>query len=474
MDAIADGRAPPRRWPRTSSACPCLPSASVKPARIDGSSSTSRIAAIHPVSQPTVRTRAFVTKPRHLAEIKTAKGQHGHDTSRRLNSRAHLPVRDSSEGVAGILRQRWRSRGRRIRRGPQAERRVQRRAWQRTWDPARGRRLWRTAIRRTLFFFAAPFLVPVGCAVVTVTYERTTVPPVSAAAAARASIFYYRDGTELAQVGELDRVPVKLTDVPIYVRDAVLAAEDRGFYHDPVVSPRGLARALWVNLRGGTTQGGSGHHSAVREGRLPQSQADDRAGRSTSCSSPPSSASEQSKDWIFEQYLNTVYFGRGAYGIQAASQGLLRQGRPRAHTRRGRTAGSGDQRAVGAGSRARPPRDDAGPLALRDQGNVGDGRTSRRGRAPVFPSVIAAYTEPLYSGQRGYLIEQVIAELHTLGFTTTRSTGRACASPRPSTRAWRRRRRRMRHSATATSRSGWPPSSPAPARCWRPTAAGTI
>ena len=112
---------------------------------------------------------------------------------------------------------------------------------------------------------------------------------------------------------------MKLTDVPIHVRDAVLAAEDRGFYHDPVVSPRGLARAIWVNLRGGATQGGSGIiQQYVKVAYLNPRQTLSRKINELFIAIKLSQ--QKSKDWIFEQYLNTVYFGRGAYGIQAASE----------------------------------------------------------------------------------------------------------------------------------------------------------
>jgi membrane peptidoglycan carboxypeptidase len=261
-------------------------------------------------------------------------------------------------------------------------------------------------------FFALLFLV--GCGCVVVVYERTKVPPISAAAAARASIFYYRDGTELAQVGELDRVPVKLTDVPLYVRNAVLAAEDRGFYHDPVVSPRGLARAAWVNLSGGATQGGSGIvQQYVKVAYLNPRQTIGRKVNELFIATKLSS--ERSKDWIFEQYLNTVYFGRGAYGIEAAAKAYF-----------------------GKDVRALTPAEGALLAAVINAPSVLDpalghlAKTQARwryvikgmsamgapppGPAPVFPSVVEAHTLSLYSGQRGYLIEQVISELHSLGF----------------------------------------------------------
>ena len=63
----------------------------------------------------------------------------------------------------------------------------------------------------------------------------------------------------MGRVGTQNRIPVDLGQVPEHVQRAVLAAEDRGFYTEPGISPRGIARALLTNVRGGggIQQGGS-------------------------------------------------------------------------------------------------------------------------------------------------------------------------------------------------------------------------
>ena len=61
----------------------------------------------------------------------------------------------------------------------------------------------------------------------------------------QASVLYYRDGrTVLARLGVTDHNDVPLSEVPLPVRRAVLAAEDRGFYRHGAVSARGVARAV--------------------------------------------------------------------------------------------------------------------------------------------------------------------------------------------------------------------------------------
>jgi membrane peptidoglycan carboxypeptidase len=274
------------------------------------------------------------------------------------------------------------------------------------------RRLGRRALYATLVVVAG--LV----ATVWIMYSRTKVPPVNAAAQARASIFTYRDGTPLAQVGRLNRVPVRLQQVPAYVRGAVLAAEDRGFYRDPVVSPSGLARASWAAVSGGTRQGGSGiAQQYVKVAYLNPDQTVSRKVKELFIAVKLSRS--RSKDWIFEQYLNTVYFGRGAYGIQAASQAYF-------HKNVGALTPA--EGALLAGMIQAPSYLDPAqghPAQTQERWRyVMDGMTRTgvlpKGPLPAFPKVAPAHTEPTYAGQRGYLIERIIGELHAHGFDDDR------------------------------------------------------
>ncbi|GAB2821895.1 transglycosylase/D,D-transpeptidase PonA1 [Actinoallomurus bryophytorum] len=272
------------------------------------------------------------------------------------------------------------------------------------------RRRWRL-VRRTLYGLG---IVVAGlCAAVGIMYARTKVPPVNAAAQAQSSTFSFRDGTTLAQVGRLNRVPVRLGDVPPYVRGAVLAAEDRGFYEDPVVSPTGLARASWAAVSGGTRQGGSGiAQQYVKVAYLSPEQTVSRKVKELFIAVKLSRS--RSKDWIFEQYLNTVYFGRGAYGIQAASQ---------AYFHKDVGALTPAEAALLAGVIQAPSYlDPALGHTAQTRARwryVIDGMTRTgvlpKGPPPAFPRVAPAHTEPTYAGQRGYLIQQIIGELHAHG-----------------------------------------------------------
>ncbi|MGI5152359.1 transglycosylase domain-containing protein [Plantactinospora sp. CA-294935] len=135
----------------------------------------------------------------------------------------------------------------------------------------------------------------------------------------QASILYYRDGrTILARVGVADRTDVPLAQVPTPVRRAVLAAEDRDFYQHSGVSARGVARAIWAGLTDGGTQGASTiTQQYARNAYLSQEVTADRKAKEAVLAAKLER--RYAKDAILERYLNTIYFGRGAYGIQAAA-----------------------------------------------------------------------------------------------------------------------------------------------------------
>src|SRR5689334_16764556 len=85
-------------------------------------------------------------------------------------------------------------------------------------------------------------------ALVALAWFTTSIPQPNKLATAQTTVLYFADGKhEIGRVGALNRVDVPLSQVPRPVRDAVLAAEDRNFYHEPGISVSGIARALWVD-----------------------------------------------------------------------------------------------------------------------------------------------------------------------------------------------------------------------------------
>jgi membrane peptidoglycan carboxypeptidase len=153
-----------------------------------------------------------------------------------------------------------------------------------------------------------------------VAYAMIDAPKPNDLAAAQASIIYYADGkTEIDRISEVNRESVLLKQVPKAVQEAHLAAEDRNFYQNSGISPTGIARGAWTTLRGGTAQSGSTiTQQYVKNYFLTQDQTLSRKGKEIIISIKI--AKQQSKDQILENYLNTIYYGRGAFGIQTASK----------------------------------------------------------------------------------------------------------------------------------------------------------
>jgi membrane peptidoglycan carboxypeptidase len=150
-------------------------------------------------------------------------------------------------------------------------------------------------------------------------YALTDVPRPETLPLPQVATIEYSDGSTLARIGSVDRTIVDLNQVPKHVQWAVIAAEDRGFYREPGVSVKGTLRAAWSDVTGGDTQGGSGiTQQYVKNAYLNNAQTLSRKLKELMISVKLSR--QYSKDQILAFYLNTVYFGRGAYGIQAAAE----------------------------------------------------------------------------------------------------------------------------------------------------------
>lgn len=137
----------------------------------------------------------------------------------------------------------------------------------------------------------------------------------------RTTTIYDREGREAARMdGGENRVPVPISAVPEYVKNAFIAIEDARFYEHPGVDVRRIGGALLSNIRAGS----------YREGASTITQQLIKLTHLTSEKSLSRKAQEAylavrlerqiGKEEILELYLNTVYFGRGAYGIEAAAQ----------------------------------------------------------------------------------------------------------------------------------------------------------
>ncbi|MEV0638099.1 transglycosylase domain-containing protein [Streptomyces sp. NPDC050619] len=158
-------------------------------------------------------------------------------------------------------------------------------------------------------------------AVAGIGYAMVSVPNVAETAEAQNNVFYWADGSEMvATGGETNRQMVNLAQIPKAMQNAVISQENKTFETDNGIDPKGIARAVFNMASGGETQGGSTiTQQYVKNAMLDdQSQTVSRKFKEIFVSIKVGTT--MSKDKIMEGYLNSAYYGRGAYGIQAAAR----------------------------------------------------------------------------------------------------------------------------------------------------------
>ncbi len=162
-------------------------------------------------------------------------------------------------------------------------------------------------------------LVPQAANLVTAHVETASLPELNPLA--QRSVMYAADGSVMAVLkAEENRKPVALAQVPQPMIDTVLAVEDAEFYHHRGVNARSLIRALLANVSaGGVTQGGSTITQQVVKNALLTPKRDANRKLKEAIYAVRLERT-MTKDEILERYLNTVYFGNGAYGVQAAAE----------------------------------------------------------------------------------------------------------------------------------------------------------
>src|SRR5271168_3834991 len=181
-----------------------------------------------------------------------------------------------------------------------------------------------TWVRRGLYVSAAVILL-LPIVTFAMAYFIVDIPKPGDIRTNQVSTILASDGSELAKIvpPEGNRVDVNIDQVPVNVRQAVIAAEDRNFYSNPGFSFTGFARAFKNNIFGGDTQGGSTITQQYVKNALVGAQ---RAGvgglvrKAKELVIATKMSGEWSKDEVLQAYLNIIYFGRGAYGISAASR----------------------------------------------------------------------------------------------------------------------------------------------------------
>ncbi|MBN1094494.1 penicillin-binding protein [Blastococcus sp. TML/M2B] len=253
-----------------------------------------------------------------------------------------------------------------------------------------------------------------------VVYASTEVPSPDSITNAQTTVVYYADGTtEMARLGDENRTNVRLDQVSEAAQNAILAAENRDFYNDPGISATGIARAAWSNLTGGSTQGGSTITQQYVKNAILQNSEQTFSRKFQELFLAIKLDNNYSKEQILENYLNTIYFGRGAYGIESAANTYFDVPASELTAQQGavlavliRSPGAYDPETNPEGAQ------DRWGLVL--DGMVGEGWLSAEERAlsvypPVLPKVAPSMGIP--SGPEGLIVSRALAELRGKGYT---------------------------------------------------------
>ncbi|CAO0827662.1 Biosynthetic peptidoglycan transglycosylase [Streptomyces microflavus] len=153
-----------------------------------------------------------------------------------------------------------------------------------------------------------------------VSYALVDTPKIQNAAKAQNNVYYWADGRQMvATGGVVNRQVISYEQIPVAMRNAVVAAENKSFWTDRGIDPKGIGRAVFNMATGGQTQGGSTiTQQYVKNSHLTQDQTLSRKFKELFITLKV--AGNEDKRDVMAGYLNVSYYGRGASGIQAAAR----------------------------------------------------------------------------------------------------------------------------------------------------------
>jgi membrane peptidoglycan carboxypeptidase len=186
--------------------------------------------------------------------------------------------------------------------------------------PAKSKKAKQRKRRNLIIAGVAVLVLLSGVGVIGGTYFYDQVPqPSELTLKNTTEVFAADTTTQLAKLGTENRSEVSMDSLPKPIKDALIAGEDKNFYDHQGIDLWGIGRAAWNNLTGGATQGAS----TITQQYARQAANDmdiSYARKAREAVMARKLEDEYNKDQILGFYLNTVYFGRGAYGIGAAAQ----------------------------------------------------------------------------------------------------------------------------------------------------------
>lgn len=274
--------------------------------------------------------------------------------------------------------------------------------------------------------FIAGFSFVAGATLFAFAWFTVSIPDPNAYVNSQSTIIQYSNGAEIGRIGTQNRQILPLSKIPLKLRYAVMAAEDRDFYSNRAFSATGIARALLNNIRTGDLNSAGGStitQQYAKTAFLTPSRTIQRKIKELVISLKLENA--MTKDQILENYLNTIYFGRGAYGVQTAAQQYFNRNANQLTLSQSAVVAS-ILRSPGLydpffGDKAQKDRNKA-RLDARFQ-YVLDGMlekkwiTEAEAKAAKMPLIAPRTTSGQLSGPKGYIIDSVQKELSKVGFT---------------------------------------------------------
>ena len=277
------------------------------------------------------------------------------------------------------------------------------------------RRLFRTGI------FLAGFGFIAGSTLFALAWFNVSIPDPNEYVNSQSTIIQYSNGAEIGRVGTQNRQILPIAKIPLNLRNAVLAAEDRNFYSNQAFSATGIARALLNNLRSGNLNGEGGStitQQYAKTAFLTSSRTIERKIKELVIAMKLENA--LTKDQIFENYLNTIYFGRGSYGVQTASQMYFNRNVDQLSLSQSAVIAS----ILRAPGYYDPSLSESNTVRLENRfqyvinGMLNEGWiTQEQADKAKFPVITERVTSGSLSGPKGHVISQVQRDLYKLGFT---------------------------------------------------------
>lgn len=276
----------------------------------------------------------------------------------------------------------------------------------------------RLIARITIFLGGFGFVA--GSTLFVLAYFTVDIPNPNDFVNTQSTIIQYSNGSEIGRIGAQNRTIVPIAKMPLHLRQAVLAAENRNFYSEHAFSFSGFARAVIDNIR---TLGRGGGGSTITQqyaktAFLTQERTITRKIKELVIAIKLEN--QLSKDQILENYLNTIYFGRGSYGVETAAQQYFNRSAKQLNLAQSaviasilRSPGFYDPQYSENNMKRLQARFQYVLAGMVEAGWI----TKEKAELTKFPTIMPGASDGWLSGPKGYLIEMVRAELVKRGFT---------------------------------------------------------